>query len=111
MAKVKLNIEISDEAYESLKKKVKELAEKMPGLPIAMSVEQYIEQMVESLAILEKGMGANFKEMMKNASTLFGDMPMDMGEIFKGQTKTSNKEEKKDEKKTLDELLEDPNID
>jgi len=99
MAKVKLNIEIEEKAYEDLKKKISEMKATFPmPVPFLDSVEAYVAHMVEAMGALGDSMG-NFKDLLSKASSMFGNFDIN---DFKDEDDKKTDDKKKEDDKKLD---------
>jgi hypothetical protein len=97
MSKIKLNIELDSDVYESLKKQFNDAANLAGAKINATNVEEFISVIIDSYIKSDeqiKKMGSKFTELMD----MFGNGNLgdiDLGDLFGKQTKKT--EEKKEE--------------
>ncbi|MDR3249600.1 MAG: hypothetical protein LBS95_00795 [Mycoplasmataceae bacterium] len=104
MAKVKLNIEIDDNVYESFKNKFNELKKVNPLISMQFnSVEQYIAFMIENYEKYEGKLNGITKNMGEKLQNILSSGSLDFNELNK--LFNEKPEEEKDEDKKGEKLV------
>ncbi|MDR2828980.1 MAG: hypothetical protein LBV48_00050 [Mycoplasmataceae bacterium] len=100
MAKVRLNIELDDKAYEDYKKKFNDIKRVSPSFPVS-SVEEFIALSLETLYGVDEKIAFLTKRLNFDLTDIIGKEGIDIVDIIE-KTKANNDDNDDDKKESLD---------